>query len=158
MRIGRAFVGGVVGGAVMTLFLALGRASGVPFTLEAVLGMVCGGAPTRLAWACGFSVHLAFSGLVGIAYAAAFELIAQRASWRLGVLVSIAHSVIAWAGITFVSGVRPFGTSLVHLFTPGEATFLAFAVVHAIYGAVVGGVYGPTHASLAATLFDRSDD
>jgi hypothetical protein len=158
MRIARAFIGGVAGGAVMTIFMALGRASGVPFSLEMVLGTLCGGPPSRLAWGCGFALHLVISGLIGVAYAYAFELLAHRASWRLGVVISIAHSVIGWAGVTLISEVKPLAPDLVRLFTPGESAFLCFAVVHAIYGAVVGAVYGPTPASLAEALFDHSDD
>jgi len=47
---------------------------------------------------------------------------------------------------------------LVRLFTPGESAFLGFAVVHAIYGAVLGGIYGPTPASLAEALFEEVDE
>jgi hypothetical protein len=158
MRVGRAFVGGISGGAVMTLFMALGRASGVPFALEMLLGTLCGGQPTRAAWACGFVAHLVISGLIGILYAAAFEHIAHRASWRLGVVLSIAHSVIAWVGVALISEVKPLGPDIVRLFTPGESAFLAFAVVHAVFGAIVGAIYGPTPASLAEALFDHSDD
>ncbi len=158
MRIVRAFVGGIAGGAAMTLFMALGRASGVPFALDTVVGTLCGGHPTRIAWGCGFAVHLLLSGVIGLAYAAAFELVAHRASWRLGLVLSLVHSVIAWAGVMIIYGGKPFAPYLVRFFTPGESAFLGFAVVHAIYGAIVGAIYGPTPASLAEALFDRSDD
>ncbi len=158
MRVGRAFVGGVSAGAVMTLFMALARASGVPFALETLLGTLCGGPPTRTAWMCGFVIHLVLSGAIGVAYAAVFEFVAHRASWRLGLLLSLAHSVIAWAAVTLISEVKPLAPDLVRLFTPGESAFLGFAVVHAIYGAIVGAIYGPTPASLAEALFDESED
>ncbi|HVY46266.1 MAG TPA: hypothetical protein VHB21_10325 [Minicystis sp.] len=158
MRIGRAFGCGVLAGAVMTLFIAIGRANGVPFALELVLATLSGGPPTRAAWLVGFALHLAVSGALGIAYAAAFEHLTHRASWRVGLLFSIAHSTVEWTLVSLVATVHPLASELSRLVTRGESTFVAFTLVHMIYGAVVGGLYAPSPRSIAEMLFDGDVD
>jgi hypothetical protein len=154
----RAFLSGMAGGAVMTLFMAIGRASGVPFAIEMVLGVLCDDQPGLSHWLCGFGIHLLISGFVGIVYATGFELVTHRAGWRLGIAFSVAHTALEWTALTLVSRVHPLAPEFLRTLTSGESAFVGFALVHMIFGAVVGALYAPTPAELTGALFERRAD
>jgi hypothetical protein len=85
MNWGKAFIAGVIGGAVMSILLALARAMGMPANLEVMQGTMLGLEPGATAWIVGFIMHLMISGLIALVYAAGFEYVTHRAGWLVGV-------------------------------------------------------------------------
>jgi hypothetical protein len=93
MKTGRAFVSGVVGGAVMSAMLAMARMMGMPAKLETMLGTMFlpeGAA----AWLLGFVMHLMISGLIALIYAWGFENVTHRAGWLVGAGFGLVHSIV----------------------------------------------------------------
>ncbi len=99
----------------------------------------------------GFVMHLIISGLIALVYAAGFEYVTQRAGWAVGIAFSLIHIIIA--GMVF--GMIPMMHPLMPDQMPAPGVFmsnkglmgvLAFAMLHMIYGAIVGGLYHPLHA------------
>lgn len=150
MNAGKAFTAGVVGGAVMSLIMALVRVTLVQqgMNLEMLLGTMLGLAPTAATWVVGLVMHLVISGLIALIYAWAFERVTHRAGWMLGAGFGLIHAVI---GGLFM-GIIPAMHAMVPGELPAPGFFMAnqgamgvFAlfVLHVIYGAVVGAIYAP---------------
>ena len=155
MKTGKAFFAGILGGAVMSAIMFLARLMGMEVNLEMMLGTVLL-APGAVAWVTGLVMHLLISGLIALLYAWGFEHVSHRAGWRTGLLFSLAH--IGIAGV-FMGAVLPAMHRLVpetmpmpaySMATPGYFMLnlgllgvLAFVMLHAIYGGVVGTLYGP---------------
>lgn len=147
MNAPRAFLAGVVGGAVMSALMFLGRAGlGLDVDLEMLMGTVFlerGAA----AWLLGLGMHLMMSGLIGVGYALAFERVTQKASAGIGAAFSVVHMLVAGP---VMGGVVPLVHRLVPEQMPGPGYFLAhhgaagvatFVVLHLVFGAVVGALY-----------------
>jgi len=149
MKTGKAFLAGVVGGAVMSAIMLMARTlMGMDVKLELLLGTMIGLQPGQAAWIIGFVMHLMISGLIAIAYAWAFENVLPRANAGAGVLVSVVHILIA--GVFM--GLMPMMHPLVPEMMPGPGFFMlnlgvmglvAFVMLHVIFGAIVGAMYGP---------------
>lgn len=149
MKTRTAFLAGVAGGAVMSVIMWMARTlMGMEVKLELMLGTMIGLAPDTSAWMVGFVMHLMISGLIALAYAWAFERVLHRAGAAAGATVSVVHIVIA--GIFF--GMLPAMHPLVPETMPGPGYFMlnlgtmgfvAFVMLHLIYGAIVGAMYGP---------------
>ena len=129
MNVRRAFVCGVAGGGVMTLFMAIGRGSGVPFVLELILGAACDGHPGTTEWALGLALPLLVSGMIGVVYGACFAMLTQRAGWRLGIAFSVAHTLLEWCAVSFGSWMHAPPLDLRRSLTPADSAFLGFALV-----------------------------
>lgn len=158
MNTSRAFLAGAVGGAAMSVVMFVARLMGMEVNLEMMLGTVLL-APGAAAWVVGLGMHLVVSGLIALAYAWGFERVTRRAGWRTGLLFALVHIVVA--GL-FMGAVLPAMHPLVPeampmpahaMATPGYfmmalggVGFLAFATLHALYGALVGALYGPVGA------------
>ncbi len=152
MNYGRAFMAGVVGGAVMTAIITLVRVMGMmDVNLSMMEGSMVAGSTGPAVWLMGFIMHLIISGLIALAYAAGFEYVTQRAGWGVGIAFSLIHILIA--GMVF--GMVPMMHPLIPEQMPAPGLFmsnkgvmgvLAFAMLHMIYGAIVGGLYHPLHA------------
>lgn len=155
MKTGTAFLAGVVGGAVMSAIMFMARTVvGMEVKLELLLGTMIGLQPGTTAWIVGFVMHLVISGLIAIAYAWVFENVLHRAGWQTGVLVALAHILVA--GVFM--GMMPMVHPLVPEVLPGPGFFMlglgmmglvAFVMLHLIFGAIVGAMYGPTLTSPA---------
>ena len=153
MKTGKAFLAGVVGGAVMSAIMLMARTvMGMEVKLELLLGTMIGLQPGTTAWIVGFVMHLMISGLIALAYAWAFENVLHRANAGAGALVAIAHILVA--GVFM--GMMPLMHPLVPEVMPGPGFFMlnlgvmglvAFVMLHLIYGAIVGAMYGPTLAA-----------
>lgn len=151
MRTGKAFMAGVAGGGIMSILMAAARAMGMQVNLEMMLGTMFGLTPGPGVWLLGLAMHLMISGLIALAYAWGFEHVAHRAGVATGALFSLAH--IAIGGVFM--GLMPMMHPLVSERMPAPGPFLinhgmmgvaAFVMLHVIYGAVVGGLYGHVHA------------
>lgn len=146
MKAGKAFVAGMIGGAVMSVLMWLGRIMGMPANLEMMLGTIVTD-PGATAWIVGFVMHLMISGSIALIYASGFEHVTHRAGWLVGAAFSIVHATIAGTVMGMMPAMHPrmpipvmapgaFMSSL------GVRGVVAEFVLHLAYGAVVGAMYG----------------
>ncbi len=104
--------------------------------------------PTRAAGT-GFVMHLMISGLIALVYAWGFEHVTHRATAGIGVGFSLIHSVIAGLFMGMVPAMHPLIQSGqmpapgYFMANKGGMYIIALFVMHAVYGAIVGAMYGP---------------
>jgi len=148
MQTGKAFVAGVVGGAVMSALTAMARAlMGMPANLEMMLGTMVVQPPSAVAWTVGLAIHLVLSGLIALIYAWGFERVTHRAGWAVGAGFGVIHAIIGGLFMGMVPAMHP----LIPEQMPAPGAFMsnvpmgpvALFVLHIIYGAVVGAIYRP---------------
>jgi hypothetical protein len=157
MKVGTAFAAGAAGGAAMVAMLWIARAIfGMDVNLSMMLGTMVVLPPGPIAWVAGFVMHLIISGLIALAYAWGFEHVTHRAGWATGVAFSVIHAFIG--GLMF--GLVPAIHWLIPEQMPAPGMFLAnkgalyvlaFFVLHAVYGAIVGAIYAPAERRVART-------
>lgn len=148
MNAGRAFVAGMIGGAAMSAMMWVGRSvMGLEANLSMMLGTMVVQPPGGVAWVAGFVMHLMISGAIALLYAWGFEHVTHRAGAGTGALFSLLHSLVA--GVTM--GMMPAMHPLIDERMPAPGMFLAnygtghviaLFVMHAVYGAIVGAMYG----------------
>ncbi len=146
MNYGRAFLAGVVGGAVMSVLMALGRMMGMQINLEMMLGSMVTASMSTGVWILGLVMHLIISGLIALAYAAGFEYVTHRADWMIGVAFAIIHILIAGVVVGMAASMHPLipqqipapGMFMANMGTMGV---IAFIMLHLIYGGIVGAMY-----------------
>jgi len=147
MKAGKAFVAGMVGGVVMSVLMWMARTMmGMPANLEMMLGTMLAD-PGTTAWMIGFVMHLMISGAIALIYAWAFEHVTHRAGWLVGAGFGIVHAIIAGMVMGMMpmmhprmpNPVMPPGAFLSNLGTMGV---VAEFMLHMVYGAVVGAMYG----------------
>lgn len=148
MRTGQAFVAGVVGGVTMTVLQWLVRTfMGMTVNIEMIWGTMflpnSGGA-----WLLGFVIHLLVSGVIGLIYALAFELVTHRAGAGLGAGFSLVHSVFAGLFMGVLPAMHPRIPEAVpapgfFMSAMGVVGIVVLLLIHAAYGAVVGALYHP---------------
>jgi len=148
MKTGKAFVAGVVGGAVMSALMAMARAfMGMPANLEMMLGTMVVQPPGAVAWTVGLVMHLVLSGLIALIYAWGFERVTHRAGWAVGAGFGVIHAIIGGLFMGMVPAMHP----LIPEQMPAPGAFMsnipmgpvALFVLHIVYGAVVGAIYRP---------------
>jgi hypothetical protein len=159
MKYGQAFAAGVIGAIVMTIITIMARAMGMPANLEMMLGTMLGSPPSAMAWVMGLIIHLVAGGVFALIYAAGFEYWIHHASWLVGLGFGVIHTL--FSGLV-VLGMLPAIHPLVPEMMPAPGVFMvnlgtkgvvAFAVLHLIYGAIVGAMYGPVlHPPLAKKM------
>lgn len=147
MKTGKAFLAGVVGGATMTILMAIGRALGLRVNLEMMLGTMLL-PPGATAWVVGLALHLLISGLIAIAYAAGFERVTHRAGPSVGLAFSGVHIVIGGLFMGLIPALHrlipeQLAAPGAFLSNHGALGVIAFIVLHAIYGTIVGTIYAP---------------
>lgn len=153
MNGGRAFWAGVLGGAVMIILTTLARISGMPVNLSMMLGTMFGLSPDLGTWFLGFLVHLFISGLIALLYGLGFEYVTHRASIGAGALFSVAHIIIAGLVFGLIPYIHPAVPEVISppgifMSNLGAAGVTSFIIIHALYGMIVGALYGPVkHAS-----------
>lgn len=155
MKAGKAFVAGVVGGAAMSALMWMGRMlMGMPANLEMMLGtMVADPGPT--AWMIGLAMHLMISGGIALIYAWAFEHVTHRAGWLVGAGFALVHATIGGVMMGLMPAMHPRMPDPVmapgaFMSSMGTTGILMEYVLHIVYGAIVGAMYGavlhPRHA------------
>lgn len=158
MNYGRAFLAGVIGGAVMSILMAIARnLMGMPANLEMMEGTMLGLQPSTTTWIIGLMMHLVISGLIALIYAAGFEYVTHRAGWLMGVAFSIVHILIGGAAMGMVPAIHPLIPEMMpapgaFLSNLGATGVIAFIMLHIIYGAIVGAVYPPVHSRVSGTV------
>lgn len=147
MNTGKAFVAGVIGGAVMSALMWMGRLMGMPANLEMMLGTMIM-EPGTTAWILGLVMHLMISGLIALIYAWVFEHVTHRAGWLVGAGFGIVHAIIGGMVMGMMPAMHPRmpdpmmppGAFLSNL---GPMGVVAEFVLHIVYGAIVGAIYAP---------------
>lgn len=146
MKSFRALLAGISGALAMSGAMFLLRQAGVDVSLEALLGSMFS---TNLSpWMTGFLIHLVFGVVLAFLYAISFEIV-QKSGLMMGGSLGLAHGLMAglfMSGLPAMNPVAPNasapGPFLGHVFL-GPIIFL---LLHFLYGAVVGLVYGaPVH-------------
>ncbi len=148
MKWGRAFWAGVIGGAIMSILMALARAAGMPVNIGMMLGTLTGLPVSPGAWLVGFILHLVISGLIAFVYAWGFEYAAHRANAGIGAAFAAIHVVLAGFFLGVMPALHPLMPTPmsppgIFLSNLGAIGIIAFIALHAIYGLIVGGMYGP---------------
>jgi hypothetical protein len=148
MKVGRAILAGLVGGFVMTVLAWVVRQLGIDMNAEMMLGTMLVAPPSGTAWLIGFALHMMLSALIALAYAWGFEQLAHRSGVGIGLAFAVVHVIIAGVVMGMIPAMHPMipgqmpppGAFLANM----GGTFVAlFVVEHLLYGAVVGGMYGP---------------
>ncbi len=148
MKAGQAFLAGVVGGAAMSVLMWMARTMmGMPANLEMMLGTMVAD-PSTTTWLIGFVMHLVLSGAIALLYAWGFENVTHRSGWLTGVSFSVIHIVIAGVFMGVIpmmhprmpDPILPPGAFMSNL---GVMGIVAEVMLHVIYGAIVGAMYGP---------------
>jgi hypothetical protein len=151
----RGVFAGVIGAAVAVLLAAGARALGVDVDVEILLGTLTGRPPRTGAWVTGVVVWVALGGAVGLLYAICFERVIGRAGMRAGLAVGAMHGLVTGLALALVPPLHrlvpeqlpapgAFMSSL------GGAGVVVHAVLHLVYGAVVGEMYGPVRGAAAS--------
>jgi hypothetical protein len=146
---GHAFVAGILGGVLVSAVTALARALGVPIAFELFLGTILGHPPGLATWLAGLAAHLVLAGAIALLYGWAFETLSGRADWRVGLAFGMVQAIVGGVAIWALPAIHPLvgerlpspGPFLSRL---GAAGVLLHFGLHAMYGAVVGALYGPT--------------
>jgi len=156
MKLNRAFLGGVLRAGVMSVIMAMARGMGMKVNLEQMLGTMTGMMPSGTTFAIDLAVHLMMGAAFAVAYAWLFEHVAHRGHWTTGALSAIPHVVFAGLMMGAIPMIHPLmpnpmpppGVIMSELGPMGVG---AMVMLHLIFGAIVGGVYGdlrnPTFAS-----------
>lgn len=151
MKTGKAFVAGVAGAALMSVLMFLARTvMGMEVHLEMMLGTMIGLAPGTTAWIVGFVMHLMLGGVFALGYAWAFENLLHRAGAGAGALLGLPHVLAAGLAMGLIPMLHPLipeqmSAPGVFMSSLGAMGVVAEVVLHVIYGAVVGVLYGPVH-------------
>lgn len=155
MKAGKAFVAGVIGGAAMSALMWMGRVMmDMPANLEMMLGTMFAD-PRPTAWTIGLIVHLMISGGIALIYAWGFEHVTHRAGWLVGAGFSIVHSLIAGTVMGMMPAMHPRMPEPImppgaFMSSMGTTGVVMEFVLHLVYGAIVGAMYGavlhPRHA------------
>jgi hypothetical protein len=148
MKTKTAIQAGVVGALVMTLIMWFARITEMlPANLEMMLGTMIGLPPGAVAWTVGLIIHLVAGAVFGLAYAWCFEHLTHRAGWLTGLGIGAAHTVASGLFLSAIPPLHPLipeqmpapGPFMAEL---GAIGVMAFALLHLIFGAIVGGAYG----------------
>lgn len=148
MKYGKAFGAGVLGAVVMTVIMAMARAMGMQVNLEMMLGTMMGSPPSPATWIMGLIIHLVAGGIFALIYAAGFEYLTHRADWLVGLGFGFIHSLFAGLFMAMMPAMHP----LIPEAMPAPGAFMsnlgmmgvvAEIMLHLIYGAIVGAMYGP---------------
>ena len=147
MKTRTAILGGLIGGLATTALGVIARAVGIPVNLELLLGTMVVATPGLAAALVGFGMHMVISAAIAVVYAIGFEHWARRGGWTVGLAFSLVHTAIAGIAV----GLMPFIHPRVPEALPAPGPYLAnlgvvgvgyFVLLHAVYGMIVGAVYG----------------
>ncbi len=146
MKTGTAFTAGVVGGAAMSALMWMARTvMGMPANLEMMLGTMVMD-PGTTAWITGFVMHLMISGAIALLYAWGFEHLTHRAGWLIGAGFGILHAIVAGIFMGMMPMMHPRMPPMMepgaYMSNLGMMGVVAEFMLHIVYGAIVGAMYG----------------
>lgn len=148
-----AIQAGIVGALVMSFIMWLARITGtLPANLEMMLGTMIGLSPGAFAWIVGFVIHVVAGAVFGLIYAWCFERLLHQAGWLTGLGIGVVHTIVSGLFLAAIPALHP----LIPQQMPAPGAFMAglgalgvaaFAVLHLLFGAIVGGAYGTASQS-----------
>lgn len=151
MKSARALLAGLAGALAMSLVMAVLRFAGLNVDLEAVLGSLVRPDPGVSQWIIGFIIHLIKGAVIAWVYAVGFEFAMQRSGPWVGGGLGLCHGFMAGLIMSAIPEMNPFahlsnapGAYLVNVTHHMLLGPLIFILLHVLYGAVVGTIYGPT--------------
>ena len=147
MKMSKAILGGVIGAVAMSLIMAMARAMGMKVMLEQMLGTMTGMMPSATTFGIGLAIHLMMGAAFGVIYGWVFEHVVHRGRWTAGALVALPHVLVVGLMMGAIPMIHPLmlspmpapGVFMSHL---GGLGVVAMIMLHLIFGAIVGGVYG----------------
>ena len=147
MKVGKALIAGLVGGAAMTTLAWFVRRMGIDMNAEMMLGTMVS-SPGTAAWLIGFAMHMMLSAVIALIYALGFERVTHRAGAVVGLGFAVIHVILAGMVMGMIPAIHPMipeqmpapGAFMANMGT----TFLAlFVIEHLMFGTIVGAMYGP---------------
>ncbi len=145
MKFFRALLAGIAGALAMSGTMFLLRQFDINISLENLLGSLIADKTGLSLWMSGFILHLVIGVVMALLYAFVFELL-QNWGTLIGGGLGLAHGLMAGLFMSAIPAMNPIipnahapGAFLAHV-QYGPALFL---LLHFIYGATVGLVYGP---------------
>jgi len=127
---------------VPSLAMTSARAEVTPITMSGRLGLagvvVCGGL------------------VIAAVYAFMFEFVVRRAGWLVGAVIGLGHAAVVWLGAGIAARLFPdIADTLagdLSLLFDSVLAIAAFVLLHVVYGAIVGAMYGtPKHSASDST-------
>lgn len=153
MHTGKAFGAGIIAGSIFPFAMLTGRiAELTDFNLILITGSMVTGALNAWSYVLGLVIYFAVSGVIALIYAAAFERVTYRANMALGAGFGLVHLLAGGAVMGFLPAIHPLLSlrplPYESLLSPGffamnygSPTVIAFALLHLLYGAIVGAIY-----------------
>ncbi len=148
---GSAIWAGIIATAVMTVLMYLGKAMGMPMDMPRMLGLMFVG-PDRsgAVYGLGRVVHFMMGVVFAVVYALLFDAFGIDPNWLWGAVFGAVHGVIAGMVFGMMPAMHPrMGRGEV-LEAPGRfggnygaMVPMGVLLLHVVFGAVVGWVYGP---------------
>lgn len=144
MTLAKGFVGGVLAGSATSLVAAAARGFGLAMNIELILGSALTEQVGLFTWVLGFVVHLLISGLVGFLYGVAVLLV-RRSGPLAGAVMGLGHLVVDGIAVGWLGEAHPLMPALLAAPGPffagaGAEGVLAFAVLHLLFGALMGAM------------------
>jgi hypothetical protein len=146
---GSAIVAGVVATAVMTILMYLGKIMGMPMDMLRMLGLMFVGPGSGAVTILGLVAHVMMGVVFAIIYVLLFNLFGIAPSWQWGAIFGAVHGVLAGLAFGMMPALHPRMGDGEELSAPGLFGRNLGAIVpagvillHVIFGAVVGWVYG----------------
>lgn len=154
MTLAKGFVAGVLAAAATSLAAAAARGLGLPLDLELILGSALTEQTGVVTWALGFVVYLLVGGLAGFVYGIA-ALLVRRTGALAGAALGLAHLVIDGVALGWLGDAHPLMPALLAPPGPfyaaaGAEGVLVFALMHLLFGALVGRALAPSRARAPA--------
>jgi hypothetical protein len=120
------------------------RLAGINVNLESLLATIFN--PDGARWVVGFGIHVMIGAVAGLVYAAVFEMAVQRSGPVVGAGLGLCHGLLAGLMMSGIPAMNPLAEEIRS--APGP--FLqnlqfgpfVFVLLHVVFGAVVGMVYG----------------
>ena len=148
MKSSKAFWAGVLGALMMVIVMWMGRTTmGMTMSLAMMLGTMFLTMGSR-AWILGLFMHLAIGGVIGLVYALAFERLTHKADVWTGVALGFINALLAGLVMGILPAIHPripesMPAPGYFLWSMGMSGVVVLVLAHLLYGAIVGGMYGP---------------
>jgi len=156
MRFRRSVLGGLAGGWVMIIALAIARAAGLTrLDLTMWIGSFVVLSPGPIAWIVGAILELLASAAISVVYGLCFEFLTHRANVWIGTLFGGMQAIVVGFAIMFLAFMNPFmyrapgPAPAGRLLTPGafaanygSVTVFGLVGLIILFGAIRGAVYG----------------
>jgi hypothetical protein len=151
MKITRVVLSGVLGAVIVyAIVFVSGRLSHSATDLCVLSGSSITGDTGGWTWVLGAFAQIVIAIAAALVYGSIFEWVTLRAGAVVGLIIGIAHLVVAGIAVGFLpasglirAGVAPPGGFMEYR---GPIVVIAFCVAHLVFGSILGALYGaPRH-------------